>query len=560
MNMKLFSMEKRTRAKKEGAMTRILIVDDETLVRIGIKSMVDWESYGFSIVGEADNGKSGYEMAKKLKPDIVLTDIKMPCMDGLELLRLLKKENLCMGVIILSAYSDFPYVKKALKYGADDYILKVDLEEDSLISLLLSLGERIDERKSAHKRNQMEEQLYSENMEFLQSKFLKDLIEGQADKKQTEEQLDLLGISLEPQYLRCISVELKGGSFFNQGKLGSKQEEQRIHKTLLNLLLEVTRNYPNLYAADMGMFEYILVSGTEAQRERSYFAELAGHIRSLAEKYINTDVVIGIGDSMSGYERLPECAKQAMSASEYAVVGQLSPVVFFEDVSDVDLSADDSLETATRQLETDLSKMDIAQVTASVGNIIDVVQANPRMKTEQVREYWHIIAYMFRKFQSNIQNTVRQNAGQAHIAAAEKLEWVLSKKPRDHHDFLQNLAALRSVAKELIKPSKSSPALVHEIKEYIDENYQKPLQLENIATQFSISSNYLCRVYKKITGQSVLEYVTQQRIEEAKYLLQTTNTKIKDISQLVGYENIYYFSKVFKKVTGESPAAFRESH
>ena len=111
-------------------MYKVLIVDDEILARAGIKALIDWEKYGFSVIGEASNGQIAFEKIKEMKPDIVITDIKMPVMNGIDLIRATKKISQEISFIVLSAYNDFEYVKEAMKEGAKDYILKIQMEPE----------------------------------------------------------------------------------------------------------------------------------------------------------------------------------------------------------------------------------------------------------------------------------------------------------------------------------------------------------------------------------------------------------------------------------------------
>jgi two-component system response regulator YesN len=529
---------------------RILIVDDEVLVRIGIKSMTDWESHGFVIVGEADNGKRGYEMALTLMPDIVLTDIKMPQMDGLTLLKRLREEQLCSSVVMLSAYSDFDYVKQALIYGADDYILKVDLEEESLLNILTSLRERVEAVRLDRKRTS----LANENIAYIQKRYMRELIAGDVNLSDVPEHLELIGVPLEAGYLRSVSVELSGGIFCSDYEAVSEQEEERIHKTFLNLLTEVTRNYSNLYAMDTDTFEYILVSGTDSPREnpRAYYTSLAAHIRDLALKYANTDVAVGISNMAPSFGDLHECARQSRAAVEYAVLGQKSPVVFYEDISFVDMEEPAALQEAVADLEAALAKLDISLVNDEICDVIDAAKSTLGLTGKRVLESWHVIAYMYRKFLTNL-----VKLGEINTEVQERLAVSLQESPANKNEFVALLDTLKNNSQALIKPSKSSVRLISEIKAHIDENSSQPLQLEDIAAKFSLSATHLSRLYKKMTGQSFVDYLTRVRIEKAKNLLLATDLRVSEISRMVGYDNIYYFSRVFKKITSTTPVLFR---
>jgi two-component system response regulator YesN len=150
---------------------RIIIADDEILARVGIKSLIPWREHGYELIGECENGKKAYDMAKELLPDIIVTDIKMPVMNGIELIRALKAENKDIKFIVLSSYDDFEYVKEAMKLGAEDYILKLQMEPEGLLKVLQNVCNKIVQEKNEKRRK-------NDNMPLMQEKFLKDLIFG----------------------------------------------------------------------------------------------------------------------------------------------------------------------------------------------------------------------------------------------------------------------------------------------------------------------------------------------------------------------------------------------
>ena len=387
-------------------MIKVLIVDDEMLVRYGLFTTIDWESYGFEIVGDAKNGKVALELVNELQPDIIISDIRMPIMDGLEFICELKNRGIEKEVVILSGYDDFNYAKKALEYGASAYLLK-PIENDELINVLLKLKNKLENRN----RLMQTIEGFNEGLEILKQKFLIDLINGEYNKFDSiKEKLDLYRIT--PQFEKlCFS----------------------------------------LIKTDNGVNVLDNILNANVQNEKKY-----------AIPFININ-------------------------------GEVCVIWFFDDDDIID------------QINSYLGKVEFisAFVTGSAYNS------------------WMDIKTAYDEARNMINDNIEKNG-------------VLLKDVETPN--------YRKEIKEAL--------------EYIKNNYNKNISVEQVANELFLSSYYFMHIFKKNVGKTFNEYLVQYRIEIAKQLLRDTKYKVFQVSELVGYKNTKYFSQLFKRETGLLPKEY----
>jgi len=385
---------------------KVLIVDDEMLVRYGLFTTIDWESYGFEIVGDAKNGKVALELVNELQPDIIISDIRMPIMDGLEFICELKNRGIEKEVVILSGYDDFNYAKKALEYGASAYLLK-PIENDELINVLLKLKNKLENRN----RLMQTIEGFNEGLEILKQKFLIDLINGEYNKFDSiKEKLDLYRIT--PQFEKlCFS----------------------------------------LIKTDNGVNVLDNILNVNVQNEKKY-----------ATPFININ-------------------------------GEVCVIWFFDDDDIID------------QINSYLGKVEFisAFVTGSAYNS------------------WMDIKTAYDEARNMINDNIEKNG-------------VLLKDVETPN--------YRKEIKEAL--------------EYIKNNYNKNISVEQVANELFLSSYYFMHIFKKNVGKTFNEYLVQYRIEIAKQLLRDTKYKVFQVSELVGYKNTKYFSQLFKRETGLLPKEY----
>jgi two-component system, response regulator YesN len=403
-------------------MYKMIVVDDEYLVRMGIRETIDWQDYGIEIIGEADNGKSGLKMALELKPDLILSDIKMPVMDGLELVKQIMDLQLDCTVVILSGYKDFDYAKGTLENGAYSYLLK-PIDNEELISTVKEALERLlDKRKTRHYYERLENQLPS-----LKEKMLSDLLNNNNDVSELEKNMELYHVDI-PSKGHLIYGQIDGTNGLTEEEV--KEALQALHEIIINQLKKLEND----------------------SNSQTYFE----------------DASFVIFDALDQDSILAEC------------------------------------EQAMREFE----KQSNAIVTLCISECYEQYQ--------DIHE-----AYI------NAKNT-----------ASNKLFPML------------NQVLFVNQEEERYKPQ------VIEVMNYIAENYNQNLTIKTVADSLYISESYLMHMFKDNVGKTFNEVLTEYRMLIAKKLLLTNKYKVYEIAEMVGYNDVKYFSQVFRKKEGLSPSQF----
>jgi two-component system response regulator YesN len=534
-------------------MKKIIIADDELLVRVGLKSTINWQENGFIIVGEAKNGKEAIQLFEEHDPDILLTDIRMPIIDGLELIQILKSKKKSLKAVILTHYDDFNYAKEAITLGASEYILKSDLSSENLIAILKKLSAEIDDEnarlnKSA-KVGPFEKKTYIPNIETE----LKKIVMG--NYKSTEE-LDFIvnGTAKISQILRYNSFvvasvimhieDIKDKSCENDNELLKKaieniakdifNERHITHFTFIN-----KNNIVYLFNIDEMYNSYEIIEN---------ISNLLILFKKSMQQILDIDIIIGLSDVGNSIEKIPSLFKQSKIAQKYCFF-ESSGVVTYNDSMLMQTGPCPKINSAV--LKNYIMTFDINQLDNYIGSIFD--------------ELYNL------KQIDYVRNVFIDFLSQAKFIAAElklKNGPALNELKLSYTNF-ESLYSFEMVKKyiidiyhELVNYTGDSKLghysyIITKAIEYIKNNYQKNITLEEVAEYVQISKSYLSLLFKQETGINFSNFLTNYRIEKSKPLLRETNLKIYEIAEKVGFDNPYYYSKVFKDVTGMTCKEFK---
>jgi two-component system response regulator YesN len=417
-------------------MYSILIVDDEYLVRLGIKETINWEDYSIKVIGDADNGRDGLDMAMKLKPDIIITDVRMPVLDGLELLKAIKSANLDSIVIILSGYEEFDYVRAALHSGAFAYLLK-PIDNSELINTILNGVKEIEKRRSSKQHFS----LLKEELSSVRKHFLNDFLTGKInDASKIKEKLQLynINISKEKNYILYLTI-----NSYKELLEASNVDKFNTAKDTLNSLLSDLLNTEH--------FQGIYTNLSEGE-------------------WI---IIISTGKADNSLKLIKSSIRKTMDD--------------FKQSTDLTCSA--AISSVCNEL---------SEISRSYAEVRRTVSLN-----------------MF----TNINR----------ILSSEGIDGTLNSRK------------------------------INEAIKYITSNYNKDISVESAANALYISSSYLMHLFKDNLGKTFNECLTEIRINAAKELLSDVKYKVYEVCTMVGYNDIKYFSQIFKRVTGMTPSHYSKN-
>ena len=533
-------------------MYKVFIVEDEIVVREGIKNNIHWEEEGFIIAGDESDGELAYPMILREQPDILITDIKMPFMDGLELSKLLKKEMPQLKIIIISGYSDFGYAQQAIDIGITEYLLK-PVTPNKLMTAVKNAAVVIEkERKDKQILEQYQLLVYQKQVEKRKD-FFSALVGGKMSLSQIIEQEEELGINMVASAFCIILFQFKVQEYMYEYSNEIVQCEARMEEAL--------RKYPEIKVFERGMdgLAFILLGEDEEQIEAltqklcmllisicngrvHYFGgigRVVHRIRDLQLSYLDANRAFSL--------RYFEKGDQFLS---YRDVGNIKDQIGNQiNVSELNLEKLDRL-----LLEEFLKRGTIQDVEEFVDRYFNGLDSNT-MKSSFFRQYIMMDGYSaIMKFLKDMK------------CPKEKIDNSL----KNMMDITEQLTSLedcckfyKSILKEAIdlrnkSSQKKYSGLIDKAKEYILNNYaMSDLTLNKVASKVNISPNYFSSLFNQETGMTFIEYLTDIRMDKAKEYLRCSSKKITEIGYLVGYLDSHYFSYIFKKTQNFTPSEYR---
>ena len=527
-------------------MFKVFLADDEIVVREGIRNNFPWEETEFSLVGEAPDGEMALSMLQDIKPDILITDIRMPFIDGLELCRSLRAIMPWMSIIIISGYDDFAYAREAISIGVREYLLKpVSVQE--LKRVLTRIGEEIRAEKQQQANLRMyRDQLASSN-ELLKQKLLSDLLSGIPSEEILERARVLHAGITAKRYLVMI---------IDSGSEDNAAEDLHSAESVV-LRLVKSSGGAVLMCRLLGRFALLVMGDDDADvEERAY--GLAQSVRYDIERNTDLKPLLTIGTTVRTLADVPASYRDAgsllsqMTSSEETnqsrrILGMLD-IAPAESLSLMDVNMPriyDRLRHASRADAADILAECLAEMgpTAAKSKLminylfVDVVLVASRI----VRDCGGIPQEVIpAAFQNEKKKTVTISVDETFALAKEVIEKALEY--RDDQGSARYGVVLRKA------------------KAYIGEHYQNPeLTLRQVADEVALSNNHFCTVFSQETGLTFTEYITSLRIEKAKELLRDKQMRTSDVAAAIGYNDPHYFSYLFKKYVNLSPRDFRKT-
>lgn len=535
-------------------MFRLVIVDDEPTVRHGLMSYFEWDKYGIEVVGEADDGDVGLEVIESLKPDIVLTDVRMPQMDGIRLSHAIKTRFPTMKIVFVSGHDDADYLKSALKVNAVDYIFKpVDRLE------LAAVVERVvNELKEAEQERtyivDMQVKL-TQSMPLLREKFLMSLIrDGIPHPGRIKDRLDFLGLVL-PSEAAYWTIVVKIDDSDQVVATRSERDQQLLSYSILNIIQEIIGKYMLGYAFENRNGEYvgILRMGEEDTQEEMLLG-VAEDIRDSLLKWLKISVTIGVGERISELAALPQSYNQAQEAADHRWYLGKNRIISIDHLEHDNESVYRFDAAQGERIVSVVKSSDKAALHAELDDVFIPLSQNRRSGFSNVRNVsLQLILLTSRLLQE-----------------LNMLGPDMEKKERDLWERIfkqERMADLRQIVEEHLlqvcesieEKRKGKPKnVIERIHALIEQRYAENLQIGDIAKEVYLSSTYMCLLFKQETGETINEFLTKVRIEKAKELLSDPRNKFYEVCFMVGYSDPSYFSKLFKKYVGLTPSAYRD--
>lgn len=526
----------------------VLLVDDEEEVIQVIIKKIDWESMGFKIVGYAHNGVEALEMAEELQVDVVMTDIKMPYMDGLTLCKKLKELYQAIKVIVFSGFDEFEYAKEAIKIEAEEYILKpvnsIELKE-LFERIKINLDKELAEKQDIQKLKNY----YADSLPVLQENFLTSLIAGSIPKNKIEKYALNYQIDLSGDY---YSVTVLHISMDKEAKMNGSINPLLLSVSVKRLVEEQLDGHWNSYTMSY-LRDIVILTKLDGMEDNSRFTDDIDKICKMAKKVCLATVTAGVGYICEDLDRLPLSYEGAKNAISYRVLygsGKAINIAEVEPQGKADVVWE---ETYIQKFLRDLKFGESESIEKSIDELI-VFLKQSNLSIQQYRIFvMELLTEMFR-FGNNNQLNMVEIFGPNMEAYTEVLQM-------ESTDELERWLMEKSAKmQEQLRREKndSAKSFVAKAIEYVEINYNnQDFTIDTICSYLGVSSAYFSTVFKKETGKTFINYLTDCRMEHAVELLTTTDDKTYVIADKIGYSDPNYFSYVFKKKFGVSPSKYK---
>lgn len=530
-------------------MYKVLIVDDEVFVRMGLKTAVEWKLHGFELIGEASNGVQALEVIGKNQPDIVITDIKMPVMDGIQLIKEISTTYPLIKCIVLSNYDDFKFVKEAMKNGAIDYFLKVTIEAEGLIEVLKGISAKIDkERDSVQDIIELKWKV-NENQFVIKNRIFTDLAKSELQEENMYKKINSLGLRLPS--LKGFVTLMTVYDYEHIIKSRFTNEFNLFEVTVINLTDEIVNHEftGEVFEYATGCFAAIVDSEKCISIERiKWFAE---RMKATMKDYIDVDVSVMYGMQ---YRNVSDLKKVLLNLNEIKHLG------FYEDHGtlipfDVSHFSSENINELYLNIKKDISIFikfyDYEKIELEINRFLNVLKE----KKYEPSLLKNIIILLFNYINDELIKHGTELNDFTNFNFADKLKSCIT--------FNQLLGICNEGMKQYIqvfiktKVENYRDEILKAV-EFIHKNYNSKIALNDIAKLVSMNKSYFCRLFKKETGESYLDYLIKVRLEKAVELMVESDMRIADIAANVGYNDIFYFNNVFKDYFKESPGEYRK--
>ncbi len=526
-------------------MIKVLVVDDDYSQRGYIKNIIDWVHEGFEICGEAGSGIAALSLIDELKPDLLLLDINMPGMDGLELSKKLYLSSTPIKIVIISGFDEFEYAKEAMAYGAQHYILK-PIDKSELLQVIKSIRSEITEAANNKLKMSVLYQKLNHSLPLLREKFLSELVCGKIDCDQESfwEKVSFLEIPLKNTLYISVIIEIDN----IHGSLKNETNRQILKLVIIDTCNEIIPcNVDHVVFNDVSEKIAVILESNEENRNQTMARLKDIHEKTHCKLGIDTTVACGSPYTLINISQSYNEALKCIKAKSYSGCNKVL------DYMDLETMEEKFIPIADKCRDQILIQVHQQNIEALKSEITEILNNYKTMKTTM--EYMRILALEI------------LNIGFTYIAlTGYSIPQVLGEdyKPMEELQILNSLEGIQeyleqrfakiiSFFQKLNKPKISQ--LVVKAKGFIDTNYHlHELSLESIASSLYVHPVYLSSTFKKELNKTITEYIIDIRMKHALELLKSANNiTISDISASVGYEDYYYFSKSFKKYYGFTP-------
>ena len=544
-------------------MLKIFLAEDEVVVRETIKRMIPWEELGFELVGEAADGEMALPLLIRQQPDLLITDIKMPFMDGLTLARLAKKEIPGLKVVILSGYDDFNYAKQAIGIGVEDYLLK-PITKNALIERLSEIRSRYEHEKTQkeyYEKFQREMQAYEKNSS---RDFFEALVGGSMDMMEVYKRAEKLGLDIVAEAYNVLIFTMNCDEDFS----GQRDEYSSWEAESLELLENLFAGHSSAMLFRSNIFSYgVLLKGQRETIEENTRVCVDEIRKILSRQDGRREWFLAVGQSV---ERLSQIQKSYHTASRAFSRRYLydENILYYDEM--------ETMEHPGGQAETEdnayLQKVDVNALNPAI--LQKFLSNGLQEETENfVKDYFYAIGqepmeslvfrnYVILNVRFSVISFIKGLGCDTNEMESADTEEVLAESGKNMESAIAYAKKMISQAIEIRDQNSGNKnrSILKTAVDFIDSHYMdEEISLNTVANVANVSSNHFSALFSQNMGQTFIEYLTTLRMNKAKELLRCTGMRSSEIAGEIGYKDAHYFSYLFKKTQGMTPSDYRKA-
>ena len=516
---------------------RIMIVEDEPDIAEGLKYLIERMGYSYFVTGIFYNGQDGVNQVVQQKPDIIITDIRMPGMDGLEMIQKIQNVMQNCNFIVLSGYADFAYAREALRLGVQDYLTK-PVDEEELYRVLRQTCEKIKKRKERENRLECLEgnvKRYSEDISKFRIRDL--LLLSNRPEDRLEREMEAVGIDSNGDQYVCLLLEEKETIWTEE--ICKQVESELKKKSKIKVCIAVLMNDKKIAA-----FVGFDVRETD---------KILQQMTSILSDFLHS-ASCGIGRIYQKTGQLGRSYEEAQCALNYKLVNGLGSVILYEEINKIPDKTVRMSSNDMRELELAIAAMDKVNCEKIIRRMFQKIAESEKMSIKDLQIFTVSLILCGIRQMPSLQYQLNEFLGR-NILSLENVSKFQSIEQMQNWiiNVLFGMFDLKLKEKMLEKKD-----VIEEIREYITKNFDKEISLKDISERFFINPSYFSQAFKKKTGETYQNYVTNLRIARAKKLLEETDLKVYEVSEMVGYPDTKHFSRVFEKVAGMKPTEYKK--
>lgn len=525
----------------------ILLVDDETDVLEAMKKKIDWEALGFCLAGTAENGQEALEMAEQLHVDVVMTDIKMPYMDGLTLCKKLKENYRNIKVVIYSGFDDFEFAREAVHLEAEEYLLKPISSKD-MENVFGKIKKKLDEEFNQHRNVNKLYEYYRKSLPAMQEQFVMGVLEGKITGERLKNMMEMYELDLNAPYYVVVNLYAEAAV-----KEQSEKTAQLLNFSLRDMAEEYLKEKMSFYCINY-LDEVIFIFMIQEDKEIENVLYHVDQICKMGSRVLDIQVTGAVGQPCNSLDTLLSSYQEAKTAMEYRTILGGSQVLYIKDIEPNPQDSVAFMEYDFQNLVRAVKIGDRKETDEAIQSFMDSLR-NGCITPNQYQLICMELSTELMKIGRSYKLRTKQIFG-----AGDHIPWQELYKHLSVDELESWLREICNNLRHTLRHERSDSTirLTEQAKAYIGEHYKEnDLSAETLCHQLNVSAAYFSTIFKKEVGLSFVAYLTKIRLEHAVELLRTTEDKTYVIAEAVGYTEPNYFSYVFKKQYGISPSKYR---